>query len=50
MDNEILDKFLKFVKKEVFPTLKKDFKWLGKNITKDLKKLTKEKSHFKKNE
>ena len=47
MDNKIIDKFLKFIEKDVTPTIKKDFKWLGKAITKDLKKLTKEKKTSK---
>ena len=41
MDNKIIDKFLKFIEKDISPTVKKDFKWLGKMITKDLEKLTK---------
>ena len=41
MDNKIIDKFLKFIEKDISPTIKKDFKWLGKMITKDLEKLTK---------
>jgi len=48
MDNKIIDKFLKFLKNEVSSTIKKDFQWLGKAITKDLKKLTKEKKNHKK--
>ena len=48
MDNIIIDKFLKFIEKDVAPTVKKDFKWLSKAITKDLEKLTKEKKHLKK--
>ena len=48
MDNKIIDKFLKFIEKDVTPTIKKDFKWLGKVITKDLEKLTKEKKPSKK--
>ena len=41
MDNKIIDKFLKFIEKDISPTVKKYFKWLGKMITKDLEKLTK---------
>ena len=41
MDNKIIDKFLKFIEKDISPTIKKNFKWLGKMITKDLEKLTK---------
>ena len=41
MDNKIIDKFLKFIEKDISPIVKKDFKWLGKMITKDLEKLTK---------
>ena len=48
MDNKIIDKFLKFIEKDVAPTIKKDFTWLSKVITKDLEKLTKEKNHLKK--
>ena len=48
MDNKIIDKFLKFIEKDVVPTVKKDFKWLSKAITKDLEKLTKEKKPSKK--
>ena len=48
MDNKIIDKFLKFIEKDVTPTIKKDFTWLGKAITKDLEKLTKEKKPSKK--
>ena len=48
MENRIIDKFLKFIEKDVTPTIKKDFKWLGKAITKDLEKLIKEKKPFKK--
>ena len=49
MDNKIINKFLKFIEKNVSSTIKKDFKWLGKAITKDLKKLTKKKKPSKKN-
>jgi hypothetical protein len=48
MDNKIIDKFLKFIEKNVVPTIKKDFTWLGKAITKDLEKLTKDKKQSKK--
>ena len=48
MDNKIIDKFLKTIKKNISSTVKKDFKWLGKMITKDLEKLTKEKKLSKK--
>ena len=48
MDNKIIDNFFKFIDKNVVPTIKKDFKWLGKAITKDLEKLTKEKKPSKK--
>ena len=48
MDNKIIDKFLKFIEKDVAPTLKKDFTWLGKTINKDLEKLTKDKKQSKK--
>ena len=48
MDNKIIDKFLNFIEKDVAPTIKKDFTWLGKTITKDLEKLTKDKKQSKK--
>ena len=48
MNNKIIDKFLNFIEKEVVPPIKKDFTWLSKTITKDLKKLTKEKKFLKK--
>ena len=48
MDNKILDKFLKFIEMEVSPTIKKDFTWLRKTLTKDLEKLTKNKKQSKK--
>ena len=48
MDNKIIDKFLKFIEMDVAPTIKKDFTWLGKTITKDLEKLTKDKKQSKK--
>ena len=47
MGNKIIDKFLKFIEKDVAPTIKKDFIWLGKSITKDLEKLIKKKKPFK---
>ena len=47
-DREIIKKFLNFIEKEVIPPIKKDFTWFSKTITKDLKKLTKEKKQFKK--
>ena len=49
-DNDILDKFFNFLKKEVSPPIKNDFKWLGKIINEDLEKLTKEKKTIKKKE
>ena len=48
MDNKIIDKLLKFIEKDVAPIIKKDFTWLGKTITKDLEKLTKDKKQSKK--
>jgi hypothetical protein len=48
MDNKIIDKFLKFIEKNVMPPIKKDFTWLNNSITKDLEKLTKDKKKFKK--
>ena len=48
MNNDIIDKFLNFLKKEVSPPIKKDLKWLSKTITKDLEKLTTEKKSKKK--
>ena len=48
MENKIIDKFLKFIEKDVTPTIKKDFTWLGKAITKDMEKLTKDKKQSKK--
>ena len=47
-DNDILDKFFNFLKKEVSPPIKNDFTWLGKIINEDLEKLTKEKKQSKK--
>ena len=49
MNNKIIDKFLNFLEKEVAPPIKKDIAWLGKNITEDLEKLTKDKKKLKKN-
>ena len=48
MDNKIIDKLLKLIEKNVTPSIKEDFKWLGKTITKDLEKLTKGKRSPKK--
>ena len=48
MENIIIDKFLKFIEKNISPTIKKDFTWLAKTITKDLEKLTKDKKQSKK--
>tara|TARA_Y100001970_G_scaffold101544_1_gene127534 strand:- start:3276 stop:3443 length:168 start_codon:yes stop_codon:yes gene_type:complete len=48
MNNDIIDKFLIFLKKEVSPPIKKDFTWLSKIIIEDLEKLTKEKKTIKK--
>ena len=48
MNNDIIDKFLIFLKKEVSPPIKKDFTWLSKIIIEDLEKLTKEKKQSKK--
>ena len=50
MNNNIIDKFLNFIEKEVVPPIKKDFTGLSKSITKDLEKLTKDKRHSKKKE
>ena len=47
-DNDILDKFFNFIKKEVSPPIKKDFTWLAQIINEDLEKLTKEKKQSKK--
>tara|TARA_Y100000766_G_scaffold69354_1_gene58088 strand:+ start:619 stop:795 length:177 start_codon:yes stop_codon:yes gene_type:complete len=46
-DNDILNKFFNFLKKEVSPPIKKDFTWLGKIINEDLENLTKEKKQSK---
>ena len=48
MENNIIDKFLKFIEMDVSPTAKKDFIRLGQTITKDLEKLTKNKKQSKK--
>ena len=48
MKNKIIDKFLKFIEMDVSPTIKKDFTWLRKTLTKDLEKLTKNKKESKK--
>ena len=48
MENRIIDKFLKFIEKNVSSTIKKDFKWIGKIITEDLEKFTKEKKRAEK--
>jgi hypothetical protein len=50
MDNKIINKFLKFIKVDVTPAIKKDFKWSRRAIINDLKKLTKKKSTSKKND
>ena len=48
MKNKIIDKFLNFIEIDVSPTIKKDFTWLQKTLTKDLEKLTKNKKQSKK--
>ena len=48
MNNDIIDKFLNFLKKEVSPPIKKDLKSLSKAIIEDLETLTKEKKQSKK--
>ena len=48
MENKLINKFFKFIEKDIIPTIKKDFTWLGKTITKDLEKLTKDKKQSKK--
>ena len=48
MKNKIIDKFLKFIEIDVSPTIKKNFTWLKKTLTKDLEKLTKNKKQSKK--
>ena len=48
MKKNIVDKLFNFLEKEITPPIKKDLKWLGKTITEDLEKLTKEKKQSKK--
>ena len=48
-NNDIIDKFINFIKKEVSSPIKKDLKWLSEAINEDLQKLTKEKKNQKKN-
>ncbi len=48
MDNKIIDKFLKFIQKEVGSNIKKDFKWFSKTIAEDLEKITQRKNKSKK--
>ena len=43
MNNKIINKFFKFIEKDVSNIIKKDFTWLSNTISKDLKKITKEK-------
>ena len=38
-DNDILNKFFNFLKKDVSPPIKKDLKWLSEAINEDLQKL-----------
>ena len=47
-NNDIIDKFINFIKKEVSSPIKKDLKWLSEAINEDLQKLTKEKKNQKK--
>ena len=47
-DNDILNKFFNFLKKEISPPIKKDFTRLSKIINEDLEMLTKEKKQSKK--
>ena len=49
MKKNIVDKLFNFLEKEVALPIKKDLKWLGKTIIKDLEKLTTEKKSKKKN-
>ena len=49
MDNKIIDKVLNFIEKDLMPPIKKDFTCLSKAISKDIKKLTKDKRQSKKN-
>ena len=46
-NNDIIDKFINFIKKEVSPPIKKDLKRLSEAINEDLQKLTKEKKSKK---
>ena len=48
MNNKIIDKFLKFIEKDVVPVIQKDFTRLSKALTKDLEKLTTDKKQSKK--
>ena len=48
MENKIINNFLKFIEKNVTPSIKKDFKWIGKIITEDLEKFTTEKKRTEK--
>ena len=48
-NNDIIDKFINFIKKEVSSPIKKDLKWLSEAINEDLQKLTKEKKSKKNN-
>ena len=48
MENKIINNFIKFIEKNVTPSIKKDFKWLEKAITEDLEKITKENNISKK--
>ena len=41
MNNNIIDKFFKFIEKDMSTIIKKDLSWLGKTITQNLDKLTK---------
>ncbi len=41
MNKNIIGKLLNLIEKEVIPPIKKDLKWFGKTLNKDLKKLTK---------
>ena len=49
MKNKTIDKFTKYIIKNVTPKIVKDFKWLGDIINRDLEKLTKKKKFIKKN-
>ena len=48
MKKNIIAKLLNLIEKEVIPPIKKDLKWFGKALNKDLKKLIKEKKVKKK--